>query len=352
MTDLPQLQTLLVDAAVKRRRRRRVRRAAAPALALVVCLVAISWVAGDVRAPDPEKPAVTPAPVPSVESAFGVFRRPATRADARADSQPGDLVRSLGADASLLLRDDQLCLIARNRYECGRAADYVSGARALATVVDDTVYAVFPDSVTSVRRTWLNRKPTRFELAGNLLAVKAPVGAGRLDWRVADGSAAHVNLRDITNPRMWYPQLGTPETDRDRELGFPGARFLFAPPEGDIQTWLVPRRDGICLVARHGGEQRSVCRTPVHDTRKPLMLAVPSRPQRILVFAFAGWQSPVSVIPESARRSISSSAIVVFDGDDARAVRARGDSRQIVTDVPRGSVLRPGDREIAPDAIP
>lgn len=351
MTDLPQLQTLLVDAAVKRRRRRRVRRSAASALALAVLIAAIPWVLHDLRVPDREEP-VTPSVVPTVEDAFGVFRRPASRADARGDAQPGDVVRSLGADAFLLLRADQLCLIAHNRYECGRAADYVSGTRALATVVDDTAFAVFPDGVRSVTRTWQGRT-TRLQVSGNLLAAAVPPGRSRLDWRTPGGAAAHVWLRDFTSPRMWYPRLGVPEMERDRALGFPGARFLFAPPEGDVEAWLVPRRDAICLVARNAGEQRSVCRTPVNDTRKPLMLSLPSHPQRILVFAFASWQSPLSVSPERARRSISSDAIVVFDGDTARTVSYRDDrGRRVAVDIPAGSLMRPGDREVSPDAIP
>jgi hypothetical protein len=353
MTDLPQLQTLLVDAAVRRRRRRRVRRVAVPALVAAVCLTAVPWVVGDLREADPEVPAVTPGPPPRVEDAFGVFRRPLTKEDESRVARPGDMVRYLGGNAFLETRGDQLCLAVGNRLECGRAADYVSGTRALAIVDDDVVYAVFPDRVKTVIRTWYARSTVELPVTGNIVTFTAPVGSGALAWQAPDGSHRRVKLRDLTNPRLWYHRLGQPESALDREAGYPEARFLIGDADGRIKSWLVPRRDAICLVARVAGDQRSVCRAPVSDIQKPLMLAFPSRPQRILILAFPSWMTPLGVSPERARRTIGEDAVLIVDGDEARTIRRRDTlGRTTAIELPTGSVLRRNDREVAPDQLP
>lgn len=351
MTDLPQLQTLLVDAAVKRRRRRRVRRVGVPAVVLAALLVAVPWVIGETREPDPEVPAVTPAPAPRVEDAFGVFREPAKHP--LPNLQPGDDMRALGQSAYLLVREGQLCLVVADRYECGPAAEYLFGHKILSTVVDDRGYAVLPDGVKSVTRTWLNRTPARFAVLRNLVTFAAPVGSGALEWRAPDGSTHREKLRDITNPRMWYPRLGRPETALDRLGGYPGARLLITASDGQVDAWLVPRRDAICLVVRMRRQERSVCRTPVADTRKPLMVVMPSHPQRIVVIATQSWQQPLWVTPEAAQRAISDDAFLILEGDEARSIRYRDDrGRDVVVELPRGPVMQRGDREIAPTELP
>lgn len=355
MTDLPQLQTLLVDAAVKRRRRRRVRRAAVPVLVAAMAVLTVPWVLRDAFVPDREVP-ITPAPAPSAQEAFAVLR------DATpprwGDGQPGDVLGELGRSQPprplLLVRGDQLCLVIadRERYACGRAADYTSGHKILSMVVDDWAYAVFPDGVKTVTRTWQGRGRARYAVLRNLATFKVPVGAGELDWRAPDGTTQREQLRDIRNPRLWFHRLGRPETALDREAGYRGARFLAGDADGRVKSWIVPRHDAICLVARAGGDQRSVCRSPVADTQRPLMLALPAQPQRILVFAFPSWQTPLGVSPERARRSIGHDAILVLDGDEAKSVRQRDEAgRETVVNVPSGTVLRPGDREVPPDAL-
>ncbi len=267
--------------------------------------------------------------------------------------QPGDLMRPLNDTSSLLLRGDELCLIARTRYDCGPAADYVSGHKILSIVVNGRAYAVFPDGVKSVTRTWLDRKPTRFAVIGNLVMFTAPDGAGELEWRAPDGSTRREKLRDITRPRMWYPRLGMSESPLDRELGFPGARVVIG--DRDVKAWLVPRHDAVCLVVRVEGDQRSVCRAPVQDTRTPLMVSVPARPQRIVVFAFASsYQEPLTIFPSSVERSINPDAMLVIDGDEVQKIAYRGtlDKVQRIAVPPHGSLLSANDREISPDEIP
>jgi hypothetical protein len=77
----PELHDALVDVAARRRAPRRGRRlvhAAVPVAAAAAAVAAVAWVSG---APDDER-AVPPAATPDALESLGVFRRPATSADA------------------------------------------------------------------------------------------------------------------------------------------------------------------------------------------------------------------------------------------------------------------------------
>ncbi|RKQ90709.1 hypothetical protein C8N24_0522 [Solirubrobacter pauli] len=323
MTDLPQLQTLLVHAAVKRRRRRRVRRAAAPVLALAVLVAAIPWVLHDVRVPDREEP-VTPSVVPSVEEAFGPFQGPDTAP--LNDRRAGDRVRRVGRPAHrapvtyLRLRGDQLCLIVRIRPLCAVASELVSGHRILFGVVNGRGYAVLPNGVRSVRREWTGFEPAPFAVTNNLVVFSAPVGGGRLDWVAPDGTPAHLEVRNPKDPHSFYPRLNEPATEADRYANLPGARLL-AGAEG-VRAWLVPRRQRICLVVElTGGSGGSVCRRP-DEVSTPLVIATPAEPQ-VVVAAFPSTLVPLEVSPATARSRVSADGILVLDGTDLTALRWR-----------------------------
>lgn len=323
MTDLPQLQTLLVDAAVKRRRRRRVRRAAAPVLALAVLLALIPWVLHDVRVPDREEP-VTPSVVPTVEQAFGPFQTPG-RPPLPA-VLPGDRVRRVGqpaqgaADTYLRLRGDQLCLFVRSRSLCAVASDLASGHGILFGVVNGRGYAVLPNGVRSVRREWTGYRPASFAVNQNLVVFSAPLGGGRLDWVAPDGTPAHLEVRNPKNPHSFYPRLNEPATEADRYANLPGARLLLE--DKGVHAWLVPRRQRICLVVElAGGSGGSACRR-ADEVSAPLVIATTAEPQ-VVVAAFPSTLIPLGISPATARNRVSADGILVLDGTDLTALRWR-----------------------------
>lgn len=341
MTDLPQLQTLLVDAAVKRRRRRRVRRAVVPLAALACVLAVLPWAVGDLHAPDPETPAPTVAPAPSVQEAFGAFRAP-TESDPLPLQQPGARVRSLGRpgtayrDAYLLVRGSQLCLVVSpNFFQCDEASELVTGHKILFRVVGGRGYAVLPNGVQDLRREWTGFEPAPFTVSRNLVVFTAPAGGGRLDWIAPDGTRANLVARDPKDPRSYYPRLNEPERAADRLdplLG--GARQLIADEARDVHAWLVPRRATICLVVRTGDGERSGCR-PGNDVAKPLVVSAPARPQTVVVAAFPVNLLPLEVTPATARSTIGADGLLVLDGADLVAFQYRdtktGDEPRLYT---------------------
>jgi len=279
MTDLPQLQTLLVDAAVKRRRFRRVRRTGAGLL--VAAAVAAVTVFGTDTAPDDRAvPAVppTPTPVSSVDDAFGPFGSPSGVAVPQL--MPGDRVRRVGlpetayADSYLVLRGDRLCLAVRDAFECRAAADLVSGQKLLFSRVNGRVHAVFPNGVKTVRRTWTGYQPASFAVTRNLVVFTAPSGQGRLDWHAPDGIAAHVTVyaTSLDSAATYYRVLERGEQPGDRVNDLPGARWLMS--FGDVDAWMVPRRSAVCLIVRSGERRNSGCRRPVGNAALPLVVAL------------------------------------------------------------------------------
>jgi hypothetical protein len=279
MTDLPQLQTLLVDAAVKRRRFRRVRRTGAGLL--VAAAVAAVAVFGTDTAPDDRAVPVTPpspAPAMSVEDAFGAFGAP-DGIDVQA-LRPGDRVRRLGqpetayADSYLVLRGDRLCLAVRDTFECRAAADLLSGHEILFNRVGGRMYAVFPNGVKTVKRQWTSYEPASFAVSRNLVVFTAPSGRGRLDWRAPDGTAAHIAIAGTTleDAASYYSVLPRGEQPGDGVNGLAGARWLISL--GDVNAWMVPRRNAVCLIVRLGQRRNSGCRAPVGNTALPLVVAL------------------------------------------------------------------------------
>jgi hypothetical protein len=122
MTDLPQLETLLIDAARRRRRTRRVRRGAVRAL-VAIAIVALAFVivprVGR-EAPDDEIPAKSPTPAPTVAGKptpraadfYSVLKRPAGPDDAvRGLAEARKLVQLGHATAYLVPRRGAVCLV-------------------------------------------------------------------------------------------------------------------------------------------------------------------------------------------------------------------------------------------------
>ncbi|MDA0183448.1 hypothetical protein OJ997_24275 [Solirubrobacter phytolaccae] len=359
MTDLPQLQTLLVDAAVKRRRHRRVRRAGVPVLVLAALVLALPWVLRDARLPDLETPAVTPGPALSVEDTFGGFRAPTER-DPAALQLPDARVRTLGQpgtayrDAYLRLRGPELCLVVvPDFFECGAASELAGGHKILAKIVGGRVYAAFPNRIQAIRRTWSGFEPAGFVVARNLVVFTAPPGAGELSWKAPDGTPVTRKLRDIRDPRLWYPRLTEPEDALDRLAGFAGARHLIADEDADVHAWLVPRKNAICLLVRVRRVENSGCRTPVEDVGSPLVVATPASPEPVVVAAFPSTLVPLEVRPGEVRDKIVDDGVLILDGESAMAIdyrypRERG-TRDVMLPynidgyVINGDEVRPGE---------
>ena len=159
MTDLPQLQTNLVDAATRRRRRRRVRRVTTRVAVAATLLVAFPLLAREIAAPDPEVTAPTPTPTATtgppktVEEAFGAFRRPATERDTPPWLAAGDEARFIGGPKAhpvyLVKRGEELCLAVRNALEpmvCNQARAFISGDALLVRARGNLLTVALPDA--------------------------------------------------------------------------------------------------------------------------------------------------------------------------------------------------------------
>ena len=122
MTDLPQLEALLIDAARRRQATRRVRRGALRALAasaiVALAFVIVPRIGHD--APDREIPANSPTPAPTVAGKptpraadfYSVLKRPAGPDDATHGLTEARRLVHLGhATAYLVPRRDAVCLV-------------------------------------------------------------------------------------------------------------------------------------------------------------------------------------------------------------------------------------------------
>ncbi|MDA0167801.1 hypothetical protein OJ998_01780 [Solirubrobacter taibaiensis] len=321
MTDLPQLQTNLVDAATRQRRRRRVRRVTVRVAVAATLLVAFPLLAREIAAPDPEVIAPTPTPTATagppktVEEAFAVFRRPATARDTPPWLAAGDEARFIGGPKAhpvyLVKRGDELCLAVRNTQQpmvCNLARAFVSGEALLVRARGNLLTVALPDAVRTVRITTPGFKPFTLE-AADALAVTLGSRSTRLEWVAPDGTprADHLYGRDAA---AHWGRFWDAERPADHLDDLPGARRIVS--DRKVDAWLVPRRNAVCLVVRSGNDQNSGCRRNLGNSSFPIVVSVEHR----IVAAFPDRLRPLSVEPPS-RHSNQSNALLIRDGDDA-----------------------------------
>jgi hypothetical protein len=367
MTDLPQLQQLLVEAAD--RRIRRPRHALRLTLVFAVLGLAVLVVTNLPQdAADREVPATPPAtatPTPTavsknaVERAFGVFRRPA-----RSQDDPGQLPRawrgttrriaSTGeADVFLILAGNNLCMWTRSGRRgggggCGPRGSYLAGHRVIGSFSDDDgpsmIALAFPDGVHEVTLTLANGTRATYPVKDNGFARAVPARLARLDWIAPDGKAMSQQLSRAPAFRAddVYPALKRAPTPHDALDGLPGARLV--AQSGDARAWLVPRLGAVCLVLNANGAQASGCRRKVADVRYPVIVALHSA----IAIAFPRGATRVSV----DGRPRASDAFLLTDGAP-HTLRYRDPARQPRTDrLPAPSRFALHARLEPPTAIP
>ena len=211
MTDLPQLQTNLVDAATRRRRRRRVRRVTTRVAVAATLLVAFPLLAREIAAPDPEVTAPTPTPTghgrPAEDGRGGVRRVPPARDRARhaalarggrrgalhrwPEGPPG--VPGQARRGAVPGRPQR----ARSRWCATRRARSSPAMRCWCGPAANLLTVALPDAVKTVRITTPGSKPFTLE-AADALAVTLGAGSGRLEWTAPDGTprADHIYWGD------------------------------------------------------------------------------------------------------------------------------------------------------------
>jgi hypothetical protein len=211
MTEFPALRDALVGAAARRRRRRRVAGAAAPTFAVAaVALVALVTASHEPR--ERERAVASPAPavgkahVPrSVEAAFAVFRREATRADRL---PAGVVFPGMGSPsatrflkqggprrffaASFATREGTtLCLLAlrRGRIEtktCGTPTEAIGEPTPLRISAGDVTGVFLPDTSTDLRFI-LSNGVGSVSPSNNLSLVQLMAPLAGLSWTGGSG---------------------------------------------------------------------------------------------------------------------------------------------------------------------
>jgi hypothetical protein len=289
MTDLPQLELLLIDAAERRHRRRRLRRTGVKALAVatVTLLVVSSLVRDD---PELEIPAVPPTPRASTfDEAFGVFRRAELPSDKAPGAKPGDESRLIASNADvkayLIHRGSRMC-VATNldpTPACGPVSldpkepqgyyfnDDGDGGR---------IILAFPDGVSAV-----SVGKTSYPVRTNGVIIDVPKWPVELSWMTPDGPASRIyQSAGAPSVEMSFGVLREPANPAESLDGFPSSRRLYASP--DVSAWLVPRDGKVCLVVhvvdagREGS--RSACRRQI-DNVHPIIMGVPHGPTSHIV---------------------------------------------------------------------
>ena len=381
MTDVPQLEALLVDAARRHRRARRVRRSAfrvfVPVAVVALAFVIVPWIGREAR--ERELPAKTPTPAPTIaanpttiKSAYGVFRRAPRAADELPNAKRGDVIRRIAATRSanvfLVQRGSQLCLVTtddRRRIagtSCGPAASYLDGHRLIGTFSDEKgpspIAFAFPDGVRSVRLTLENGDVGTYPVTTNGFARDLPARPVKLEWTAPDGSAQSSEFHAAPTPRAqdFYSVLKRPAKPGDAVNGLP-ARTLVTLDDAHATASLVPRQGAVCLVLHAKYAHVSGCRHNVADVRYPLVVAVPRQrgePERIVAVVFPDAAKNIRVIPP-VRSARSQNALLLAQGETATTLRWQTSS----TDPPRTETLPSGNggfvlhaREESPSSIP
>jgi hypothetical protein len=221
MTDIPELQHLLIDASTRRSRRRRRRSAGTrfAVLSAAVLAAVLMYPRGEsaeieVPAASPRVSATpTPAPTPSnVEEAYAVFRRPATAADeTKFAVQPGfedaetrRIAQAPSGNVYLAHKGWWMCLVTGHRRgltsgsSCGRAADYLDGIMLIATYSFEpgpsTIAFAIPDGVRTVTLTLANGDTNTYPVKTNGFARDVPARPVRLAWTAPNGTAQSLDF--------------------------------------------------------------------------------------------------------------------------------------------------------------
>ncbi|WP_028066116.1 hypothetical protein [Solirubrobacter soli] len=313
MSDLPQLETLLVDAAVRRRRRRRVvggARVAVLAAAAVVAFVAIPRSPSDV-----EVPAVTPG---SVEANYHVFRRPATPADGGAES------RAIGSAGGAFLRrmQGEVCLVLKGRgtgrAPCGPVTSALDGF--LKQDFDGGVAFAFSDGVRKVSLILADGDEKTLPVVDNGVVVDLPSPVVRANWTAADGSAKGTSYAGAAAPPAdMFAILRAPSDGRDELPGLPGSRLALRA--NSVKVWLVPRRTTICVVMRIKDRSASGCQPIGIANQAPMAIAMPGSAGRVVVVVHNDAITDVSVSKGYAQAAYTANVFMWTDTGGPRTLR-------------------------------
>ena len=219
MTDIPELQHLLIDASARRSRRRRrraagTRFAALSAAALVAVVLYPRGESADVELPA-ASPRVTATPnhAPStVDEAYAVFRRPATSEDATKfavqpgfeDAETRRIAQAPSGNVYLAHKGWWMCLVTGDRrvptggLSCGRAADYLDGIMLIGTYSFEagpsTIAFAFPDGVRKVTLTLENGDTNTYAVKANGFAREVAARPVRLAWTAPNGTAQSLDF--------------------------------------------------------------------------------------------------------------------------------------------------------------
>ena len=288
MTDLPELQHLLIDAADRRTRRRRRRSAGARFAVLAAAAVVAVVLLGRADDPDVEIPATppatsrTPTPEPTVaagavESAYGVFRRPAIAADKLRMKGPQG-PRRRGAPAGRAdPRGAVVPELRRRAHVPGEREHPAPSRRRLRLWPGEHLPGRPPaDRVLLGRKGTEHhhlrvprrrargpphaREPRLAHLPGHQQHLLAP-GPGAARAARVDGARRHRAAQRLPR-RAGVPGPGLlPRADPRRRGArrLPGSRLLVQT--ADTRAWLVPRLGAVCLVVRSGGARAAAAAT-------------------------------------------------------------------------------------------
>jgi hypothetical protein len=372
MTDIPELQHLLIDAAARRSRaRRRAKGVRAVALVAVVALavVALPRIDGqDVEIPAVPPPTPTATPT-TIEAAYGVFRRPSRPTDrVELKQMPGAETRRIAktskVDVFLAAKGERVCVAVERiagratDLTCGPQSQFLGGHRLLGatTTRPNSLAFAFPDGVRSVTFTREDGHRTSFVVISNGVTVQPPSPIVKAEWTAPDGQPQHANFFTKTLAAQdLYVALNAAPGPAGELQGLPGSRRVLEA--GSASAWLVPRQNAVCLVLKVAERTTSGCRSPVTETRHPIVVSLPGGAgERVVAAAFADVITRSEVTPEAGivRLSKGSGVLLWSDRGEARTLRyrgaARGSASTAVPAVVEGFVLSARPR--APETIP
>jgi hypothetical protein len=221
VTDFPELQAALVEAAGRRRGRRWAWRPVGGLIVVGAAVAAIALIAVLGRSPDVEQPAPPARPHPTLRQRFEVFRRPRTAAD-RLPSNPdrlGELklrpqgsrrVAKQGGYEVFLVptRDGQVCIAdytARlaDGAICSSRRELDDETNPLGQFGPDWVVYAFQDGVHDVRVVLADGTVVRPRLRDNAILVRVAEGPYSVTWIGASGEPHGIVLDRV--------EVGTPD---------------------------------------------------------------------------------------------------------------------------------------------